>query len=302
MSISAANISSQTVGFSSTVSGRVWRWGTRMDVSGASPTFQIVDIFTPMGPLRDTIPIPGDIIRAMADSVTSLLANFKPTILVGPPSSLVFSVDEGRGFSISQTVSLTNSGVYGSLLAGVLTPSAPWIKVSPTVVGSLASNQTGSFEVMVDSTDLLASSSPYSATVSIQDATATNNPRTLPITINVRPKAVISASPLTVTFDVARPLSGPFPAVPSEPFVVENTGPANSVLDFQIVRLTGLSQNWLSSFSPVYGTLTSGQQQTINVYLAPAEGLMPSTYTETLRISGYSVNEHIDVLIKMVIT
>lgn len=302
MSISAANISSQTVGFTSLANGRLWRWGTKMDVSGATPTFQIVDIITPLGVLRDTVAIPGEIIKAMADSVTSLLANFRPTILVGPPTSLIFSVDEGRGFSVAQSVSLTNSGVYGSLLAGTMSTSAPWLHVNPTVVGSLASNQTGAFEVSVDSTDLLSSSSPYSGTVSIQDTTATNSPRTLPITINVRPKAVVFATPATVTFDVPRPISGPFAPVASEPFTVQNTGPSNSVLDFQIVRLTGLSQNWLASFSPVSGTLNSGQTQVVNVYVAPAEGLLPGTYTETLRISGYSSNDHVDVLIKMVIT
>ncbi len=302
MSISAANISSQTVGFTSLANGRLWRWGTKMDVSGAQPTFQIVDILTPFGPLRDTVAIPGDIIKAMADSVTSLLSNFRPTILLGPPTSLVFSVDEGRGFSIAQSVPLTNSGVYGSLLACTLSTSAPWLHVNPTVVGSLASNQTGSFEVSVDSTDLLVSLSPYSASVSIQDTNATNSPRALPIVINVRPKAVVFATPATVTFNVSRPISGPFDPVASEPFTVQNTGPTNSVLDFQIVRLTGLSQNWLTSFSPVSGSLGSSLTQTINVNVAPVEGLMPGTYTETLRISGYSSNDHVDVLIKMVIT
>jgi len=242
LSISAANISSQTVGFSTTVNGRVWRWGSKMDVSGATPTFQIVDILTPFGVLRDTIPLPGEVVKAMADSIASLLANFRPAITVGPPSTLVFNVDEGRGFSLGQSVSLTNSGVYGSLLAGTLISSASWLHVNPTVVGSLASNQTGTFEVSVDSTDLLASSSPYHPTLTVTDTSATNSPQTYNITVNVRPKAVIAVSPSTLTFDA------------------------------------------------------------VNVYLDPAEGLLPGTYTETLRISGYSSNEHVDVLIQMVIT
>jgi hypothetical protein len=273
-----------------------------MDVSGATPTFQIVDILTPFGVLRDTIPLPGEVVKAMADSIASLLANFRPAITVGPPSTLVFNVDEGRGFSLGQSVSLTNSGVYGSLLAGTLISSASWLHVNPTVVGSLASNQTGTFEVSVDSTDLLASSSPYHPTLTVTDTSATNSPQTYNITVNVRPKAVIAVSPSTLTFDVPRPVSGPFAPVASQAFTVQNSGPSNSVLDFQIVRLTGLSQNWLASFSPVSGTLNSSGTQAVNVYLDPAEGLLPGTYTETLRISGYSSNEHVDVLIQMVIT
>lgn len=302
MPVSAANISAQDVGFSVTVNGRLWRWKTRMDVSGAVPVFQIIDIITPFGMLRDSIPLPGEVVQGMSESIESLMANFKPTILVGPPTSLSFAVDEGRGYSEGQNVSLTNSGVYGSLLSAVLSTSAPYIHVSPSTVGNLASNVAGAFEVQVDSTDLLASSSPYSGTVTIQDDTATNNPRTLPITITVRPKAVIDTNFSTVSFTVVRPVSGPFPPISSEQFQVQNTGPTGSVLDFQIVRLTGLSQNWLSSFTPVYGTVNAGGNQTISVYVDPVEGLMPGTYEETLRISGYSANEYVDVLVQLVIT
>jgi len=302
LSISAASISAQDIGFFVTLSGRTWRWKTRMDVSGATPTFQIIDILTPFGVLRDSIPLPGEVVQGMSDSIAALLANFKPNILVGPPSTLVFSVDEGRGFSLPQTVLLTNNGVYGSLLSGTLVSSAAFLTVSPTVVGHLASSQTGSFEVSVDSTDLLASSSPYSASVTIQDTAAPNSPQTLPVTINVRPKAVIAASPLTLNFVVTRPISGPFPAIPSQTFAAQNTGPSGSVLDYQIERLTGLSQNWLQSFTPVSGTLASSQSQNITVTVAPVEGLMPGTYTEQLRISGYSFNDFVDVTVQLVIS
>jgi len=300
--ISAANISAQDVGFSLTLNGRLWRWKTRMNLSGAAPSFQVIDIVTPFGVLRDQVPLPGEVVQAMSESIDSLLANFKPNILVGPPSSLTFNVDEGRGYSLPQTAIITNNGVYGSLLSGSLAVSAPYIHVNPTVVGHLAFNQSGSFEVTVDSTDLLASMSPYSGTVTIQDAAAPNSPQTLPITINVRPKALIAASPVQLNFTATRPISGPFPPVLPQTFDVQNTGPSGSVLDFQVQRLTGLSTNWLAGFTPVSGTLNATQTQTITVTVAPAEGLMPGTYQETLRISGYSFNDHFDVLIQLVIT
>jgi len=221
---------------------------------------------------------------------------------VGPPTSLTFSVDEGRGYSLPQTAIITNNGVYGSLLKGTLVVSAPYIHTSPTVVGHLAFNQAGSFEVTVDSTDLLASSSPYSGSVSVQDTSAPNSPQSLPITIIVRPKAVVDTNVDEVDFSVSRPVSGPFPAIPTQQFTVQNTGPSGSVLDFQIQRLTGLSTNWLASFTPVTGTLNAAQTQSITVTVAPVEGLMPGTYEETLRVSGYSSNDYVDVLIKLVVT
>lgn len=302
MSISAASISSQDVGFYVNSGGRTWRWKTRMDVSGASPTFQIIDILSPWGPLRDSIPLPGDVVQGMSDSITSLKANFRPLILVGPPSSLTFSVDEGRGYSMPLNASVTNTGTYGSLLSANLVVSAPYIHVSPSVVPHLATNQEGSFQVSIDSTDLLASSSPYSGTVFLQDPTSLNSPQTLPLTIIVRPKAVVSVSPATVIFTANRPLSGPYPTIATQQFTVVNTGGAGSVLDYQIVRLTGLSDNWLASFTPVTGTLNASSTANITVTVEPAEGLMPGTYEETLRVSGYSFNDYADVTIRLVIT
>lgn len=302
MPISAASISTQDVGFFTNLNGRVWRWKTRMDVSGAAPSFTIIDILTPWGPLRDSIPLPGEVVQGMSESIVSLMANYRPMILVGPPTSLIFSVDEGRGFSLPLNASVTNTGVYGSLLSGTLVVSAPFIHVTPTVVPHLAANQAGSFQVSVDSTDLLASSSPYAGSISIQDTTAPNSPQMLPITINVRPLAVITTDVATLVFHVTRPLSGPYPAIPTQQFTVQNAGASGSLLDFQIERLTGLSQDWLEGFSPITGTLHASSTSNITVTIAPIEGWMPGTYEETLRVSGYSFNDHTDVLIRLVIT
>ena len=302
MPISAANLSNQDLGFNLNLNGRVWRWKTRMDVSGLTPTFQIIDILTPYGVFRDAVPLPGEVVQAMSDSIASLLANFQPSILLGPPSSLVFTVDEGRGYSQPLSGRLTNNGVFGSLLSGTLMPSAPYIHISPEVIGHLASNQYGLFDVSVDSTDLLASSSPYAASITVQDTSASNSPQTLPVVINVRPLAIVAATPTPLNFAVIRPVSGPFPAIPTQTFNAENTGPADSYLEYQITRLTGLSQNWLAGFSPTYGALTSGTQQAITVTVTPVEGLLPGVYEETLRVSGYSFNSYADVLVRLTIT
>lgn len=303
MTISAANLRYQDYQFQVSVNTGVWRWVTRMDVTGSSPTFQIMGITSPYGILRDSIPIPGDVVQAMSSSISEIMSNFPPAILLSPPASpLVFEVDEGRGFSDTENVIVSNDGIFGSILGCSISASASYISVSPANVGNLAANESGSFDVAVDSTNLFASSSPYSETVTAQDPNATNTPQTLPITINVRPKATIDGDPATLGFSVTKPLDGSsFPPIPSQQFTVENTGPAGSVLDFQVQALTGTATNWLSGFAPVTGILTSGGTQVINVSVAPITSLPTGTYQEVLRISGYSTNSYVDVTVQLVI-
>lgn len=279
-----------------------WLWTTRVDVSQSTPFYQVRDIRSPYGLLRDSIPVPGEVIQSMASSIVELMSNFAPSILIGPPSSLVFEVDEGRGYSTPQTVLLTNNGVYGSILGANLTSSALFVKVSPSSVGGLAVNESGSFTVEVDSTNLLASSSPYSNTITVQDPTATNNPRTVPVLINVRPKALISSSTTLLVFNVTRPLSGPFPQVPTQGFTIGNSGLVGSVLEYDIRALTGLCGGWLRSWLPAEGTLQTGDSEVITVTVQPQESTLQGTYSEKLRIIGYSSNNYVDVEIRLVIT
>lgn len=300
--LTAAAIRFQDYQYQYQIAIGTWRWTTRMDVSGSVPAFYIRDIISPYGILRDSIPVPGDVIEAMSSSITEIQANFPPSILIGPPSSLTFDVDEGRGFSAGQTVVLTNNGVFGSLLGATLSSSSSYLSVSPANIGNLASNESGAFEVSVNSTTLLALNSPYNETIAVQSPNASNTPQVLSVEINVRPKASISLSSLALSFSVSAPLTGPFPPVPSQQFAVENAGPIGSVLDYQIQRVTGLSDNWLASFAPVTGVLTSGTSQIITVSVAPVEGLARGTYQETLRVSGYSDNSYVEILIQLVIS
>lgn len=302
MPVTAANIRFQDYQFSVSTATGSWRWTTRMDVSGSIPVFQVRDICTPFGLLRDTIPIPGDVVESMSASIDQLRQNFPPKILIGPPVSLTFDVDEGRGFSASQAVVLTNDGVYGSLLGTAITTSAPYVLVLPANVGNLASNASGAFNVSVDSTNLLAANTPYSEQVLVQDSNASNTPQMLPVEINVRPKATIGISPTQLGFTASRPLNGPYPAIPSQQFTLTNTGPSASLLTYQIQRLTDLSSDWLVSFAPVTDDLGGGDSQLIMVTVAPIEGLPTGTYQETLRVSGYSTNSFVDVLVQLVIT
>lgn len=298
--VTAANLQTQSYKFQQdTLTGR-WCWTTRMDVSGAAPSYSITDIVSPYGILRDSIPIPGDIVEAMAESVNQIRTQFPPDIFIGPPSSLIFEVDEGRGFSSSQTVVLTNVGVFGSLMGSTLTSSAEYVSVTPAQVGNLASQESGSFDVAVNSATLLALNSPYSEVVTVQDPNATNNPQVLPISIVVRPKAVIGVAPVALVFNAIKPLSGLFSPIPTQTFVVQNTGPAGSILDWQIQKVN--CAPWLASFSPVSGTLASGETETVTVLVQPPTSTLRGVFTETLRVSGFSENQYLDVGLSLVVT
>ena len=302
MPITAANLNFQDYQFSTVTSTGTWSWTTRMDVSGAGVVFQIKDIITPFGILRDSVALPGEVIQDMSATIDQLLANFPPTIFLGPPSTLVFEVDEGRGFSDAQEVAISNNGVFGSLLNAQLTGSATYVTTTPSQVGNLSSNEGGAFSVAVDSTSLLAGASPYNETVTAQDGSATNSPQVYTITINVRPKAVIDLSTPQLNFAVSKPLVGSYPPIPAQSFTLTNTGPVGSVLEYQVQRLTNLSNDWLQDFSPSSGTLASGASQIINVTLVPIDTLNIGTFTESLRVSGYSTNSFVDLVVQLNIT
>lgn len=279
----------------------VWRWTTRVDLSGAVPRYFVLGVVTPWGLYREDTPIPGEVVTDMAGSVTTVQQAFPPAIVVGPPASLVFDVDEGRGASESQQMVVSNGGVWGSSLGATLVPSDSWILAFPNSLGGLASGTEGVAAVSVDSTLLQSALSPYSGSITVTDSQATNNPQALPVTVNVRPKAVIATDVPELSFSVVRPVTGIFPPVPTAQFQLRNDGPLGSLLQYQIQKLTGLS-NWLAGFSPPVGSIPGPSGIPITVLVQPCPNMATGTYTETLRISGYSENLSVDVLVRLVIT
>ena len=276
-----------------------WYWTARVDVSQASPTYAIRDIRSPFGLLRDSIAIPGAVVTEMADALTTLQSAFAPSILLNL-TSLTLTLDEGRGWSEAQDVLVTNAGVFGSLLAPTLTTSAVYVRATPARLGGLSFNESATVSLMADSTALLASGSPYAATVLVQDSSAVNTPQTISLVLVVRPKAHIHAAP-DLAFVVTKPTSGPFPTIPGQTFTVTNSGDAGSVLDYQITKLCGNS-SWLVSYSPVSGTLASVASAIVSVTVRPPDTLGPGIYTETLRVSGYSDNSYQDVAVTLTVS
>lgn len=297
----AAALQFQDYQFQQSTPRGIWKWTTRMDVSGPAPMYSVRDILSPYGVLRDSVPLPGMVVQAMADSISQLQAQFAPLFVVSV-GGLVFNLDEGRGYGPVQTFQVSNGGVFGSLLDASATSDAPFVRVRPTSIGNLAAGESGVFDVAVDSSTLLASNSPYAQVVLLQDPTATNNPVSVPITINIRPKATITVSTASITFFVSKPLTGPFPPVPSQSFILTNTGAPTSMLEYEIRRLTNTSGAWLSGVTPFQGSLAGAASQSVVVQVTPNANCLPGTYSEILRVSGYSTNEYIDVQISLVIT
>lgn len=288
--------------FQASVPAGVWRWTTRVDVSLGTPQYEVRNVKSPYGTLQDMIPIPGPVILAMADSIATVQQAFAPAIMLAPSGQLNFTLTQGQGVSVPQTITITNNGVFGSLLAAAITTSAPWLQATPANVTGLAFNESGTFNVTADSTALLAVNSPYTGTVTVQDATAGNSPQTLPISVTVLPPGTILVNPVSLIFQVAAPLPpNPFPPIPSQQFTLSNTGPAGSQLTYLIQKLVGNSP-WLVSFTPFMGNLASSQSQPVTVAVAPPPGTFVGTYTETLRVSGFSTNMIMDVQIQLVVT
>lgn len=282
--------------FQVSLASGAWRWTTRVDVSGSQVATQIRDVVCPYGLLRDSTPIPGEVVQAMAKSIEQVVTSYAPSILLSP-TTLSFVVDEGRGVSAPASVQVTNNGIFGSLLSAHVTSSTPFVSAVPASVGGLASNASGWFEVMVDSRELVASASPYGATLKVQSNTAGNSPQDIPVTVTVRPKATIAPTVTNLVFNVSAPLTGPFPPIPPQIFGLTNSGPAESILGYQIRRVVGAS--WIAGVSPFHGEISGEQTQPITVSVKPAEGTLPGTFTETLRVTGYSTNMSEDIVVTL---
>lgn len=277
-----------------------WKWTTRVDVSQALPQYEIRNVISPYGLLRDMIPIPGPVVQSMNDSISQIQQSFTPHILLSA-TTLSFTIDEGRGVSQPQPVQVTNDGIFGSLLGVSIASSASFVAATPANVNGLAFSEAGVFQVTADSTNLNAVNSPYAATLTVQDPDATNSPVVIAVTVVVRPRAIITLSSTGLVFTVTQPPVGPYPPIPSQTFNLQNTGPLASVLNYQIQKLLGNSP-WLVSFTPTFGTVIGGGTQPITVVVAPDQTLPAGSYMETLRVSGYSQNFFVDLPVTLNIT
>jgi hypothetical protein len=213
---------------------------------------------------------------AAIDSFGGGTARLQQTITVNPPApaatisaspaSLTFNFQTGGTTPGAQTIAVSSSG---SALSYSISSSASWLSATPST-----GSTPGNVSVSVNPTGLTAGT--YTANVTVTAASASNNPLTVPVTLNVTAVApTIGTSPSNLSFSFQT--GGTTPA--AQTVAVTSSGIA---FTYSIAT----SASWLLA-TPSSGT-TPGN---ISVSVNPS-GLAVGSYTGNITItaSGTSNN------------
>lgn len=282
----------------------VWRWLVRANnLQGVGQLYELVNITTPFGSLFQTqIPIPGDVVEAMAQSLHDLQSQLAPLMVLVPPSVTSFNllVTEGDPDQAIGSVEVQNAGAFGSFMTATSTPSVPWLSASPNFVQGIGKNEKTTFSLSLLTATLLESGSPYSGIVNLQDSR--DPPTVIPVTVNVTvlPRPVISVSPSQVSLTYVLSTSTPGGA---QAVTVENAGPVGSQLDFTVTKVNNNSP-WLAITPLSGGSLASGATDQVTFSVVPGQvPLVPGLLQETVRISSPNAsNSPVDVTVQLTVT
>lgn len=271
--------------FERTSVGGKWYWTVRANnVQGVGQSYQVVDIQTPFGKMTDaSIPLPGDVVTAMAESIAEMQSQLSPRVasVTGQPTSYSLTVTEGDPATALTELEFINSGAFGSFMDMSATSSAPWLSPSGPVRG-IGKNQTGRISLRVLPQSLLATDSPYTATVYVQDNSPSPNvvPVTVTVTVLPRPTISVASSLVTLTYSLGTQTGE------SQQLSVTNSGPTGSILSALIAKVQNLSP-WLAVSPSSVGPLDSLDSDTIDFTLVPSSvPQIPGTYTEVVAISS----------------
>lgn len=265
-------------------SGGKWKWTvwSKLDQSECL-RFYVSDIETPWGHLTGiSAPIPSDVIAAMQESTQSLSSQFLPAVAFvdSSQSALPISVAEGDSETLVASVSVVNSGAFGSFATFQASVSAPWLRVTPTKIQGIHKNGVAEFDVFVRPSLMLSASSPYSGLVVFSDGT---NSVTSTVTAQVAPRPAILVDPtvLAFSYNITTTSTGPVPTLR-----IENSGSVGSSLDFAVGKVQNTSP-WLSLSASSGSNVDPGDDVTITFTLN--SGSFPTltgVYTEILRVSS----------------
>ncbi len=269
--------------------GGMWTWRvTASNVHGQGQLYQVEDIRTPFGPLAATdIPLPGEVVTAMADSLNTFQQQLQPRVQLTSPASLSLTVTEGDVSTSAGSITFTNAGALGSFMNAVGSPDSPWLSADPPSVQGVGKNASAQMGVRVDARTMLATSSPYAGHLNLQDNANPSN--VVPVTVNVtvlpKPALTLDTDTVLLTFYLSSGVPGGTASV-----VIENSGSAGSVLNFSMAKVQNISP-WLS-FAPVVGSgLPSGGQVTSVFSVVSAQvPHIPGVYTEIIRVSSPSAS------------
>lgn len=296
-------VSSGGYEFSHDSVGGKWYWTVlASNVRGAGQLYQVSGIRSPFGALaQSAIPIPGDVVLRMADSIQEMQQQLSPLVSLVSPGTTSFSVTvvEGDPATVAAVVPFQNSGAFGSFLTATATPSAAWLKAVPPSVVGLGRSEQSQFTVQVLPATLLATGSPYTGTVNIQDNR--QSPTLIPVTVTVtvlpKPSIETSASEVTLTYAIGTATAGS-----PQTLSVTNDGPSGSKLSVSLAKVQNASP-WLSLTPSTLGPLDSGDSSSVTFSVVPgsAPGIV-GTYVETVKISSSTAsNSPQTVSVKLIV-
>jgi hypothetical protein len=282
------------------VGGR-WQWRvTASNVQGAGQFYQVEDVKTPFGSLATVdIPIPGDVITAMAESLSVFQQQLQPKIVLTGTSGLNVTVTEGDPVLVVGSLTFINGGAFGSFMTATGTPDSPWLSVDPPSVPGIDKNGSGSMSVRVDPRILLATASPYLGHVGLQDNSSPATLIPVPVNVVVLPRPAISLDTMSIglAFYLASMVPGGAASV-----TVTNSGPLGSYLSFSLAKVQNVSP-WLS-VAPLSGTsVPSGGSVNVTFSLvADQVPKIPGTYTEIVRVASPNAsNSPLQIAVSLVV-
>jgi len=283
--------------------GGSWSWAVQANnTQGAGQLYQVTDINTPYGPLTVIdVPIPSDVIVGMADSITDVQGQLAPLMtLIGSTTSFNVVVTEGDPNVAVGSVTVMNSGAFGSFMTATATAGVQWLSVSPSSHQGIGKNEQVTFDIVLMPASLLATDSPFSGTVTLQDnrVPPTQIPITVSATVLPRPEISVNPSSLGLTFMSSTGVPGG-----SQQLTISNSGPILSSLEFTLASIN--NESWLSFVPTSGGPLAYGESSivTVSVSASGAGGLVPGTYSDTIRVSSTKAsNSPVDVPVTLTVT
>jgi len=299
-----ADVSGSCFKFDIASTGGTWAWTVRSNnLQGLGQLYEVIDITTPWGPFTVTeIPIPGDVVTSMADSLTQVQNQLAPLLALVDPTAITFNVTivEADPNQEVGTVAVINVGAFGSFMTATATPDSAWLNTTPASVSGLARNDQANFNISLLTATLLNSGSPYNGRITIQDNRVPPTSVEISVTTTVLPRPEIDVSPAAIGLTFISSTGVPGGA---QQLTIENSGPAGSSLEFTVAKLHNTSP-WMDFTPSSGGPLAPGSTAiiTISVDTARASGLAPGSYNDTLRISSTRAsNSPVDVLVTLTV-
>jgi len=292
------NLKVQRFNFQSITSAGTYSFTVRVDNLYSTNDYWVESFETPQGPYVENIPLPEQVIQDIVDAITSIKGQNIGTIHLGA-TSYSYEATEGGGNPAGNTLSIDNTGDWGSLLGLTMTPSQSWITATPSTLGNIAKGEAKTTVVQALTGNLTAAGSPYSGTVTVADPNASNTPQTVSISFVVLPKPLISIVPTgtPITFSTTYGVNPP-----SQYFTVANGGPATSKLNWTAQKVTGV--NWLTVTPTSGGPMLNTDAPVVVNLLVDVIGtnLSAGQYVETVRISdSVASNNPITVEVRLTV-